>query len=216
MLDWCVFSVQHSLVRTIPLSNVGMFGPDWVPIRSANESAEFFARCVLDAANSCQEVHGCLTERAVSNCEEVGCTGYARFEVACSGDVATIKHDCDGPHTRDCSRSGTRCDPTSPTGCSDRRPSDCPAGVSRADRCDGNVRLGCDGTDRVSYHDCSRLEGGSCQPVGDRGDCVQTTENLPPCGPTNEPYRCLPGGKLQACINNALFERDVGAPFCPP
>jgi hypothetical protein len=57
------------------------------------------------------------------------------------------------------------CDASSQTGCSDRLPSACMSWSG--DRCDGDVRIGCDGAGKVSFHDCARIEGATCGELAD-------------------------------------------------
>src|SRR4029078_4079160 len=111
----------------------------------------------------CAAVNACLSTREVDlYCEEDGCRprDNVPFAVACDGTIATMtKSGVTGK--RDCALALAACDPKSPTGCTDRHFSSCPEGGVRSDHCDGDVRLGCDGGNQVSYRDCARL-GGVC------------------------------------------------------
>ena len=60
------------------------------------------------------------------------------------------------------------CSETSPTGCTDRPLVRCTAGGK--DRCDGDVKLGCDHCGFVSFHDCS-WNGGHCEETGGGAEC---------------------------------------------
>lgn len=71
--------------------------------------------------------------------------------------------------TRDCSRSDMLCAVTSQTGCTDRAPILCTPGAM--DRCDGDIKLGCDDCGFVSYHDCA-WNGGTCVQTKSGAKCV--------------------------------------------
>ena len=70
---------------------------------------------------------------------------------------------------RDCLRAGMRCDKSSATGCTDRPLTRCKSGG--ADRCDGDIKLGCDGCGFVSFRDCS-WNGGTCSETADGAKCL--------------------------------------------
>jgi hypothetical protein len=207
----CLQMTMFSLERATPLS----FGV------TASESAEVFVRCVTAAAGDCGKQARCLSDRSQAiGCEEAGCSMRRgkRFEVTCAGDTASISIDCADPFTRDCARAGAACDATSPTGCTDRPVSLCPPDDSRADRCDGTVRLGCDGKDTVSYHDCARLAGGTCQAdASGKGDCVFVPAGTKACGGEREigQVTCA-GGKATVCLYGVQTQAPAPAALCPP
>jgi len=146
-----------------------------VPMGGANERWSWWIRAVL-ADPSCDAIAKLKTDRAKGiYCEEDGCWWTdAQPVVSCSGTVASIKAS-DGTHLRDCARSYTTCDANSATGCADRKPVACdPKGI---DRCDGDVKLGCDHDGLVSFHDCALIDskcvesptGASCVLKDDQG-----------------------------------------------
>lgn len=210
----CLSALEYSLERGIPVSRYPLV-LGTTRVANASESAEFFARCVLAAGASCDQVFSCATARQATPCEEIGCHTSPQLTATCAGAIATLTDSCGQTSSRDCSRADAVCDPASPTGCSDRLRSSCPEGVTRADRCDGNVRLGCDGTDHVSYHDCSRVAGGTCQQVEGRGVCVFPAGDLEPCD-MPATFACVSGGMVQACVLGALVKAAVDASICPP
>lgn len=146
-----------------------------VPMSSSNERWSWWLRAVL-ANPTCDAIAKLKTDRAKGTyCEEDGCWWTdAQPVVSCSGTVATISAN-DGVHLRDCARSYTTCDVHSATGCADRAPVACDA--KGIDRCDGDVKLGCDHNGLVSFHDCSLIHatcvqsatGASCVPKDDAG-----------------------------------------------
>lgn len=193
----CVENVTWSAERAIPMSG---FAHD-------NERAEYFVGCVNQHANSCSSVLGCRTDRTSAvYCEEDGCRGAAGAAVTCHGSVATL----DDGSSRDCARAFAECDPSSPTGCTDRQFTACPADESRADHCEGNIRLGCDRNGQVSYHDCSRM-GGTCGAKADGQHGCIYTEGAADVGCANGTR--LPscdGATLRVCVNGRLV--SVSAP----
>jgi hypothetical protein len=195
-MDVCVAAVTWAAERAIPISNLFL--------GNANERPEFFVRCSIDNAASCDAALACLTSRNTSiHCEEDGCrlTSEAALAVTCEGDVAKMTLD-GAAITRDCSRSFTKCDAASETGCSDRHFTACaPDDVGRSDHCDGNVRLGCDGAGQVSYRDCERL-GGVCgpQPEGDEG-CNYGEGPDPECSGDSPTAAACAATKVSACVN---------------
>jgi hypothetical protein len=173
----CVDQIRWNAERMIPISTSDLLAP----LRDADERPEFFIRCVRKAAGDCAQIAACLTARTAKYlCEEDGCIQTAESEVTCqlgpNADVAVMKQPGGEIFRRDCARSFTVCDPSSPTGCTDRHSTKCDPDQTKGDRCDGAIRLGCDGSDRVSYHDCARL-GGTCGalPTGGQG-CVYTPD----------------------------------------
>ncbi len=112
--------------------------------------------------------------------------------MTCNGSVATLTSGTYAV-TRDCAHALAKCDPASPTGRTDRHPTGCvhPA----KDRCDGDVRIGCDGTGRLSFHDCTRVPGGKCQQVGSALECVYPDNNsfFPPTCNGNVLTTCVFG-----------------------
>jgi hypothetical protein len=190
--ELCIGQITWSAERAIPLSN----------LLRLQERAEFLVPCVLESAGDCAAVAACATGRNNAiYCEEDGCRPDSgqNFLVSCEGAIATLA-DESGSFTRDCSRAFAECDPTSKTGCTDRQFTACPASGSTADRCDGNIRLGCDGAGQVSYHDCSRM-GGVCgtTPEG-KQDCIYTSPPDAGCeDPTGLSGTCT-SGQLSVCV----------------
>jgi hypothetical protein len=135
-----------------------------IPMASFSESWPFFIRTVASLHGDCAAINQVLTKRNSATCQEDGCYSQSEVTVTCEGDVALI----DG-QPRDCTRSGMRCSKTSPTGCTDRPLTRCEAGAS--DRCDGDVKLGCDHCGFVSFHDCS-WNGGHCRETENGAECV--------------------------------------------
>jgi hypothetical protein len=197
LVDLCVSDVIFSAERAIPMSG----------FRQSNERAEFWVRCVLDNAGQCSQVSQCKTERAPSiYCEEDGCLASEKLAASCNGNVATLAN-AEGNWTRDCSRSFATCDPNSATGCTDRELSRCPEDAARADRCDGNIRLGCDGKNQVSYRDCTRL-GGACGTATDGSeDCLYAPQDAE-CPKSAE----CNGTTLSVCIQGHHLSFD--SPLC--
>jgi hypothetical protein len=219
-LEFCVGGVPWSAERAIPMS--GLFVP------TANERAEVYIRCAIENEADCAAVRGCVTERAVDiYCQEDGCavTSEEPYAVTCDGDVATLKRGAEEVK-RDCTRALAKCDAASPTGCTDRHFTACDAAnIGKADRCDGNIRLGCDGNNQVSYRDCERM-GGVCGAAPDGSqDCVypdidaECDGHKLDTGGTGEPGTIKPaacdGINLSVCVNKGRV--TVPAPaFCAP
>jgi hypothetical protein len=161
-IDFCVAQIEWSAERSIPMSN----------LMRDNERAEFLVRCLLGTAD-CSAASQCSTGRDSDiYCEEDGCRNIgAPFSVTCEGSVATLAAS-DRTSIRDCARAFATCDPTSPTGCTDRLFTACPTDGDRSPRCEGNIRLGCDGNGQVSFRDCERM-GGICGALPEGGiGCV--------------------------------------------
>ena len=187
----CIGEVGSMAERAIPLSFGDLGGPQ-------DERAEFFVRCAAKSAGSCAELAGCLTLRAANyDCQEDGCVAGIAYTTSCQGAVATMTRKNGKQDHRDCSRAFAACDPSSETGCHDRLFTQCDPTKTRADRCDGDIRLGCDGAGQVSYHDCARL-GGTCGalPGGGQG-CVYPID--PACPGGADHVECKPG-KLDVCV----------------
>ena len=198
LVDLCVSDGIFSAERAIPLSGFS----------NANERVEQWVHCVLDKSNACDLVGDCRTERDSSiGCQEDGCDAPTGVKVSCNGAVAAIEGNGKSV-TRDCALAFAQCDTNSPTGCTDRHYTQCPASGSKADRCDGNIRLGCDAFNQVSYHDCTRL-GGSCGAAPDGSqDCVYTGTPAPECaGDRIKPSECT-GTKLSSCVNGRRLELE--------
>jgi hypothetical protein len=191
--DMLVFSAERAIPITFLLAGF-------------NERVESFVPCVLAAPDDCSAVEACLTPRlGAIVCQEDGCLAQYRYSVTCEGSVARLETS-GNPIYRDCALAFAQCDPESHTGCTDRPFSQCDPALGRADRCDGDIRLGCDGKGQVSYRDCSRL-GGSCQD----GACVYPTTLEPPCATGST--RCS-GGALEICVTGEVV--SVEAPdACP-
>lgn len=196
----CVDALTFSAERAIPVSG-------W---SDRAQTADLWAACV-EVATTCEGVRACDIERDGVSCQEDGCLGPADWkETRCQGTVATLV-TAKGELSRDCALAHAGCDPASPTGCTDRPYTSCPGDLDRADRCDGDVRLGCDGADQVSYRDCQRM-GGTCgkTPEG-RMDCIYpgTSEA---CAAAEPPSACQ-GGKLSLCLLGGLVEQPTT--LCP-
>ncbi len=192
LVQLCVHDVTFSAERAIPMSGFS----------NNNERAEYFVKCTLDNAGDCAAIDACRTTRIPDiSCQEDGCRipSDTTSEVTCSGDTATVTIG-GASAQRDCTRAYATCDPSSPTGCTDRRYTACPADVTKADRCDGNVRLGCDGAGQVSYHDCSRM-GGTCGTMqnGAQGCIYPNTDPACMKSPVPDP-QCV-SGSIQICVN---------------
>jgi len=191
-VELCIGQLVWSAERAIPLSNLWHY----------QERAEHFVACVLAAAGDCEAQTACRTGRDSSiHCEEDGCRNLhgSGVSVSCDGPIATLSKPS-GESTRDCSLAFAECDPASPTGCTDRQFSACPSGVSQADRCDGNVRLGCDGAGQVSYHDCERM-GGTCGTTsGGSQDCIYQPVADAECAETTAPSAICSGSELSVCV----------------
>lgn len=190
LIDLCVSDVRWSAERAIPLSSF-----------SHNvERPEFYVACVLSHTGDCNAVNACRTDRDPAiTCQEDGCTAPTTTQVSCAGDVATIT--INGVTTeRDCTRAFAACDASSPTGCTDRHYTACPPGVDTADRCDGDVRLGCDGAGQVSYHDCARL-GGTCGDTGNGNmDCIYPGAEDPDCTADQPKPAACTGSDIAVCM----------------
>ena len=139
-----------------------------------------------------------------------------RFQsLAKSQPVATLSRGGE-QFDRDCSRAFADCDESSPTGCTDRLFSACGPRAG-ADRCDGNVRLGCDGSGQVSFHDCEVL-GGTCEATSSGADCVYAPGPDPGCAassgsPTTGTARCE-GALLSLCVTGQRVT-VAGSNICP-
>lgn len=196
---FCLDSLHWSLERAIPISRSGLIGA----FDNYNERGEFFVDCAIASANDCGGVQACLTERAAGIvCQEDGCRATEDYSVACEGDVAVLTSATAAVTRRDCSRAFAKCDTSSPTGCTDRQFSACPTEAQVGDRCDGQIRLGCDRFSQVSYHDCARIDGGACVDVDGRGQC-QYDESTP-CTDA-----VCANGKLTICAFNQSVTIDV-------
>jgi hypothetical protein len=136
-----------------------------IPLHGLLESWPFFIRAVAALHGDCAAIKQVLTKRnGAFVCQEDGCWASTTAQAACNGAVSLQ----DGG-ARDCSRSGMLCSETSPTGCTDRPLVRCKTGG--ADRCDGDIKLGCDHCGFVSFHDCT-WNGGHCEETNDGAACV--------------------------------------------
>ena len=198
-VEFCLAGLDWSAERAIPLGN------SWLsPFGDTNERVEWWVDCVL-ASNGCETTASCLSKREIDmDCEEAGCRARTDYAVTCDGVMATLTDASGTSIRRDCSRALAQCDETSPTGCTDRHPTACAEPPPQPDRCDGDVRLGCDGSQQVSYHDCTRM-GGTC----DGGDCRYAETNE--CA---APASCN-GTELTACLRGASVTLSAPA-LCVP
>ncbi len=197
----CVEGLVFSGERAIPVSGLA----------TRASTADVWAACVAGGA-SCDAVRACDVERPRVSCQEDGCLGPGDWlETRCAGDVATLVTKS-GDVARDCALAHAQCDPSSPTGCTDRPYTRCPDGAERVDRCDGDVRLGCDREGQVSYHDCRRL-GGTCG-VDARGtfDCLYP--GIDACSGDSPPGPSCAGGTLALCVLGARVEVTTQS-LCP-
>ncbi len=189
MVGLCVHDTVHSAERAIPMSGFSQ----------RNERAEYFVACV-ESATTCSAVNACLTDRLDDiHCQEDGCRVGVSTRVTCDGSRATLIVGTTR-HTRDCALALAECDPESPTGCTDRPFSVCSDDLPAADRCDGDVRLGCDAGGQVSYRDCSRL-GGTCGelPSGKQG-CIYPERDFD-CAFELDGWAVCDGDEMQTCVN---------------
>ncbi len=121
----------------------------------------------LRAKGDCSQVLAARKGFASLVCSEQGCGLTSSLgDVTCVGDDA---HFASGA-IRHCPEAFARCSASSPTGCTDRLPIRCSTSL---DRCDGNVLLGCDEHQRVTFRDCGRY-GGACIEISGRARCTPT------------------------------------------
>ena len=202
----CVAAVSFAAERAIPVAFLAI--TPW----AGNERAEFWVPCVLDNQDDCALVESCMTPRSNHfSCQEDGCEAEkALLQVECAGTIATL-FATDETVVRDCSRAYAECDPMSRTGCTDRHFSRCPAEPPLPDRCDGDIRLGCDGGCNVSYRDCTRM-GGTCETTaGGLGQCVYPGAT-PDCVGQGTDVTCG-GGLASACVTGRRV--TVPSAVCP-
>ncbi|MCS6900058.1 MAG: hypothetical protein RMJ98_10395 [Myxococcales bacterium] len=187
-VDICTLAMAFSAERAIPVS--GFFNLD--------ATADKWVDCV-QRGTTCGAINACSKKRELISCEEAGCTLSAVWkETKCEGSVATILTS-EGTVTRDCSLAHATCDTQSKTGCTDRPYSACPADMDRADRCEGDIRLGCDGFDQVSYRDCSRM-GGTCGMTSEgKMDCIYPAKEGF-CKKNGDSFASCEGSELVACF----------------
>jgi hypothetical protein len=195
-VDLCAEMVSWTAERAIPLTG----------LLSGDERMEFFVNCLLALPNpnQCSAVDQCGAPPAEAeddpiDCQEDGCEPDGIVDVTCHGSIATVRLDDGTTVKRDCSKADAECDPTSSTGCTDRHFTRCPSGESR-DYCDGNVRLGCDGENQVSYHDCTRM-GGTCGVTGGDVECIYNDGEVDARCKNYQGASC-DGALLEACVND--------------
>lgn len=194
-MDICVAGVAWTAERAIPMSHLFM--------GLREERAENFVRCALDNAADCSAVELCLTTRTVSlYCEEDGCrvSEGSPYTVQCESDIASMTRD-GMTTTRDCNRASAKCDTKSVTGCTDRHFTACaPEHIGKPGRCEGNLLIGCDSGNQVSYRDCERMSG-TCG-VTDSGvdACLYGTED-PACTADPPASAVCTGSNITACVN---------------
>jgi len=204
-VDLCVNQVEWSAERAIPMSGFAAH---------TAERAELWVGCVLQAGSDCQAVGACNTSRPASvDCQEAGCKNTAtNVTVTCEGSVATVVADGE-TSTRDCARAYATCDAQSSTGCTDRHYTSCAPDLPTSDRCDGDIRLGCDGSGQVSYHDC-RTMGGRCGAVSGGQDCIYTDAPDALCTASTPASAACEGSLLVVCVNAERV--SISAPeLCP-
>lgn len=164
-----------------------------------NERWPYEARAAIAVKNDCAAVLALETKRpGPINCEEDGCWWTSVTSplpvVTCAGDVATLV-SAGTTYTRDCTHALATCDASSPTGCTDRAPTACDS-TDAIDRCDGDVRIGCDGTGKVSFHDCARVRA-KCVTTGGKSGCV--AENAGECASTGL-HSCA-ADSVEVCVD---------------
>jgi hypothetical protein len=205
-ISYCVSQLIWSAERAIPASGL----LKW------NERIEHYVKCQLDHAGDCTAQKSCSSGRdSAIDCEEDGCrtSGGVKFAVTCDGSVAHLEGGT-STFDRDCALAYAECDVASPTGCTDRPFTACPPETSTKDRCDGNIRLGCDGKGQVSYHDCSRL-GGVCGTTSDGSEgCIYKEPADAQCPDEKQLYPSCDGGTLSVCVNGARISVP-GTGVCP-
>lgn len=211
----CVSGVLWSMERGIPVE----FHPGFLSF-TTNLRAEAAAVCI-GSATSCDAVRACVLDgdaidyrRDTFDCGEEGCRQPDWRIITCEGSRASVHEGC-RRFVRDCARAGVACDPDAETVCGDRPRTLCPEGVSGAPRCEGDVRLGCNGDNYVTYHDCGRLEGGRCVTTGGVADCRYADTLDPGCGSERAVGKlACGGGKLTMCAYGKVV--TVEAPeLCP-
>lgn len=176
-----------------------------IPLAGYNESWEFFVREAAAASADCSALRALLTPADPGVvCGEEGCyrNDSAEPTVTCEGDRATLETGS-GAIERDCSRSGMVCDAESVTGCTDRMLTGCAGGL---ERCDGDILLGCDECDFVSYYDC-RWNGGHCEETEDGARCVPPE---PASGCESLPTTC-DGNTVWLCVFDQPVAVDCAA-----
>jgi hypothetical protein len=187
------FSV-NAAERAIPLSGGLGSGAG----RPLNESWDYVIRAVLDAQDDCNRIQYLFTERDVTiECQEDGCYSTQPRTTTCEGEIATFQET---GLWRDCSRSGMHCSVDSTTGCTDRELVRCEPNA--ADRCDGDIKLGCDHCGFVTFHDCA-WNGGHCEEETRGARCVAPTD-ASACVPGS---RCT-GNTLALCIGGRPIDVD--------
>ena len=175
-----------------------------IPLAESNERWSYLLRESL-VAKSCADVSALKTKRpSAIDCQEDGCWWSSNTpipKVSCAGDVATMI-SAGTTFVRDCSHSYAHCSTSSPTGCTDRGPVGCdPAGL---DRCDGDIKLGCDHTGRVSFHDCG-LIGQKCVEDAGGAHCA-----APETGGCSVGAGC-DGATLSMCVMGSKVNVDCSA-----
>lgn len=187
-VGFCTGQVEFSAERAIPISALM---PGW-------ERSEYFVDCVSNAVD-CAAVNTCFHARPDKSiyCEEDGCRASKDYDVACNGDQATLKNG-DETLQRDCASAFAQCDADSPTGCTDRQFTVC-SDKDAPDRCEGNVRIGCDTHGQVNYRDCERLSGTCGQTADGNIGCVYDLQD-PECTGDNFLFSYCDAGNIVACV----------------
>jgi hypothetical protein len=197
----CTGQPNASEAAAIPMRPLGS-AITWI----ADERWSFFARAIAPLGSDCAAVESLLTPPVPQVwCREAGCDWYPGGVppplVRCDGDIATLLTR-DGPFERNCATAFARCDETSSTGCTDRRAIACGRGDFA--RCDGDIRLGCDG-ENVTFTDCSR-HGGTCVERPRDAECVYPADGA--CMAADEACN---GDMIELCVQGERIAIDCGA-----
>lgn len=190
----CADDLQFSAERAIPRSK-------WTNFASA---VDVWTNCV-QGATTCEGVRACDVDRKGVSCQEDGCLGPADWQqTSCEGNIAKVQSKS-GTFIRDCALAHATCDAESATGCTDRPYTACPEDPDKADRCDGDIRLGCDGLEQVSYHDCRRM-GGTCGKTSEgKMDCIYPNTTAD-CNSREQAFPTCKDGVVSMCITGARIE----------
>lgn len=175
-------------------------GGSWAEVRAVPDYHDgarwaWHVRALLASGNGCDRPAPSESRMpAETICQEDGCywADPTPHAFTCDGDRMRWG---DVPTYRDCSRAFAHCDPGSETGCTDRHLVQCDPAAR--DRCDGDVKLGCDSCGYVSFHDCSRLPGGHCVEAAGGASCEGDVASDAACAYTE--IGCE-GDALRLCV----------------